>query len=63
MHADLKRFTENLLDVWSCSRSLCLNTERFDLSEIVMEILHDFRNGLGNDTKIQINYSRLSRLT
>jgi signal transduction histidine kinase len=55
----LKRLTENLLDVSRIdSHSLRLNTERFDLSEIVMEILHDFRNGLGNDTKIRINYSR-----
>jgi signal transduction histidine kinase len=55
----LKRLTENLLDVSRIdSRSLRLNMERFDLSELMKNTLRDIRDGLGSTSKTDINFSR-----
>jgi signal transduction histidine kinase len=54
----LKRLTENLLDVSRIdSHSLRLDFERFDLNEVLSSAVHDFRNGLGNDGKIDFIFS------
>jgi signal transduction histidine kinase len=51
----LKKLTENLLDVSRIdSRSLRLDKERFDLSAMLTDIVQDFRDSLGADTKIRL---------
>jgi len=54
----LRTLTENLLDISRIdSGSLRLTKEQFDLSELIEDVLQDFRNALGKENRIEVIYN------
>ena len=57
----LQRLTEDILDVQKIeSRTLKLNKERFDLNDLILRVVDDHKNQLGNQNK---NLKLIQQLT
>ena len=53
----LKRFTEDILDISSIeSHSLKLNKERFNLNDLILNVVQEYSNGIKKDDNIDLLY-------